>query len=65
MNSYEGRDKLTKSLQFMSRLLKWFYLEKLNQKDVADNYGNLSNGFRDARKLFSLGKSLSDLHKII
>ena len=35
LNDYEKRDKLQKTLQFTSRLIKWYYLEKLNNKDVS------------------------------
>jgi hypothetical protein len=45
--------------------MKWFYLEKMNLKEDAEKFGNLSNGLRDARKLFSLFKSLSDIQKIM
>ncbi len=35
LNSYEGRDKLSKTLQFLTRLIKWYCLEKVGNKEVA------------------------------
>ena len=65
LNSYEGRDKLSKILQFSSRLIQWYYTNKLGQIEKGKNYGNLSKSFLDARKLFSLLKSFNELEKFI
>ncbi len=65
LDSYEGRDKLSKILQYLTLLLKSYFCKKQGKLDTAQNLGELSNGFRDARKLFSLFRSLDVIDKII
>lgn len=65
LNSYEGRDKLSKTLQFAARFMKWHYLENNVNKEKAKHYGDLSTNLANARKLFSLFKSLAEMDKIV
>ncbi|TNV74269.1 hypothetical protein FGO68_gene12609 [Halteria grandinella] len=62
-NSYEGRDKVTKFLQFFAKYLAW----KAKKGGDALNmirYLQISETFRDARSVFRLSKSIFEIKRI-
>ncbi|KRX05614.1 hypothetical protein PPERSA_09754 [Pseudocohnilembus persalinus] len=63
LNKTDGRDKLGKAIQNLCKYLNWYY--STNNKDLADRMIGLSNGMRDARKLFRLFKSMNEIEKLI
>ena len=61
-STYEGRDKLTKMMQYSSKLMSWYYregdyLQSLKYLDVYDK-------FREARSVFRLSKFLFEIKRI-
>lgn len=61
-STYEGRDKLTKMMQYSSKLMSWYYregdyLQSLKYLDVYDR-------FREARSVFRLSKFLFEIKRI-
>jgi hypothetical protein len=60
----EGRDKLCKLIQFGCRLLKYFAL-MYSFSDWAAKLHSLSENVKNSRKLFRLGKSAGEYHKLM
>lgn len=58
----EGRDKLCKTIQYGSRIIK--YQTADSNKQLAAKFQGLFEGMRDARKLFRLFKSIVEYQKI-
>ena len=61
-STYEGRDKLTKMMQYSSKLMSWYYregdyLQSLKYLDVYDK-------FRESRSVFRLSKFLFEIKRI-
>mmetsp|Transcript_4205 Transcript_4205/g.4777 ORF Transcript_4205/g.4777 Transcript_4205/m.4777 type:complete len:477 (-) Transcript_4205:1498-2928(-) len=66
--SLDGRDKITKVLQYLSRFLAWWFLSKVNSPAYAAAHGHrLTNFFKSlstSRKAFRLGRSIDELYKL-
>ena len=62
LNKTEGRDKVCKTIQYGSRLLK--VLNENGDKATYQMFANLQASMADARKLFRLAKSLLEYHKL-
>jgi len=66
--SLDGRDKITKVLQYASRFLGWWFLSKVNPRDTSIAHGrrftSLYKSLGSSRKAFRLGRSINEIHKI-
>ncbi len=64
----DGRDKITKVLQYSSRFLAWWFLSKArNSKSFgghAERFTSFYKSLGKSRKAFRLGRSLNELQKI-
>jgi len=67
--SLDGRDKITKVLQYLSRFLAWWFLSKVDSPAYAAAHGHrLTNFFKSlstSRKAFRLGRSIDELYKLV
>eukprot|EP00520_Triparma_pacifica_P004078 CAMPEP_0118650448 /NCGR_PEP_ID=MMETSP0785-20121206/10255_1 /TAXON_ID=91992 /ORGANISM="Bolidomonas pacifica, Strain CCMP 1866" /LENGTH=280 /DNA_ID=CAMNT_0006542829 /DNA_START=170 /DNA_END=1008 /DNA_ORIENTATION=- len=63
-SSLDGRDKVTKIIAYLSRLLSWYYLSVLNLPSTASKFQSLKNTIQMSRKSFRFGKTLNEVHKI-
>ena len=59
----EGRDKITKILQYGSRLTAWYYLHQDPNHSVGLQCHHLFKASQQARKAFRLGKSINEYKK--
>lgn len=57
----DGRDKLTKVLQYTARLLVWWFAGKRQ----AERFQNLKDSLTKSRKAFRIGRSLIEWRKIM
>ncbi|CAD8112095.1 unnamed protein product [Paramecium sonneborni] len=64
-NKTEGRDKICKVMQYGSRFLMWHLKTNRGNEQLSNQFKNLFQSTRDARKLFRLAKSLNELQTII
>ncbi|CAD8111729.1 unnamed protein product [Paramecium primaurelia] len=64
-NKTEGRDKICKVMQYGSRFLMWHLKTNSGNEQLSNQFKNLFQSTRDARKLFRLAKSLNELQTII
>eukprot|EP00537_Pseudo-nitzschia_pungens_P014521 CAMPEP_0172396172 /NCGR_PEP_ID=MMETSP1061-20121228/24136_1 /TAXON_ID=37318 /ORGANISM="Pseudo-nitzschia pungens, Strain cf. pungens" /LENGTH=450 /DNA_ID=CAMNT_0013127969 /DNA_START=118 /DNA_END=1470 /DNA_ORIENTATION=+ len=66
----DGRDKMTKVLQYVSRLLGWWYLSRAGSHGTCTSrahwkrFSSLSKSLGKSRKAFRLGRSINEIHKI-
>mmetsp|Transcript_24743 Transcript_24743/g.54302 ORF Transcript_24743/g.54302 Transcript_24743/m.54302 type:complete len:456 (+) Transcript_24743:324-1691(+) len=64
----DGRDKITKVLQYVSRLLSWWLLSRANSDGTSRAHGkrfaSLYKTLGKSRKAFRLGRSINEIHKI-
>lgn len=64
----DGRDKITKVLQYTSRFLGWWYLSKATTSGICLGHGrrftSLYKSLGKSRKAFRLGRSIIEIHKI-
>jgi len=60
----DGRDKITKIIAYLSRLLAWYYKSVLLLPDAATKFTALKNAVQMARKPFRMGKAFNEVHKI-
>jgi hypothetical protein len=68
----DGRDKITKTLQYLSRMLGWWFLAMGAKNASSRLYGErqsmrftaLYKALANARKAFRLGRSVTEAHKI-
>lgn len=63
-SSLDGRDKITKIIAYLSRLLAWYYKSVLLLPDAAAKFTALKNTVQMARKPFRMGKVVNEVHKI-
>lgn len=68
----EGRDKLTKFIQYSCRLLAWWYNSssstsavKRRNLIVVECYRSLYKSLAEARKSYRLGRTVTELHKLV
>lgn len=57
----DGRDKITKFLQYSARLLAWYYTQNAAQRE---RFASLKNTLTYSRKAFRLGRSVIELHRL-
>lgn len=60
----DGRDKITKLLQYLARLLGWWYLVYRHDKVLSSKFIGLFKSLSNSRKAFRLGRSLIELDKL-
>ena len=64
----DGRDKITKVLQYSSRLLAWWFLSKARRsksfRGHAKRFTSLYKSLGKSRKAFRLGRSVHELQKL-
>ena len=64
----DGRDKITKVLQYASRLLGWWFLSKVktsqNRRGHGRRFMSLYKSLGKSRKAFRLGRSINEVQKI-
>ena len=64
----DGRDKITKLLQYVSRFLGWWFLSKMRTDRSCLGHGrrftSLYKSLGKSRKAFRLGRSINEIHKI-
>jgi len=64
----DGRDKITKVLQYSSRFLAWWFLSKVRTSGTYHGHGrrftNLYKSLGKSRKAFRLGRSINEIQKI-
>jgi len=64
----DGRDKITKVLQYSSRLLAWWFLSKArtsrNFRGHAERFTSFYKSLGKSRKAFRLGRSVNEMQKI-
>ena len=58
----DGRDKITKVLQYVARFLSWSLLGLLDRQ--AKRLGSLKSSLSEGRKAFRLGRTLIELHRL-
>ncbi|KAM3131227.1 hypothetical protein pb186bvf_016685 [Paramecium bursaria] len=63
-NKTEGRDKITKVIQYGSRLIM-YNLQKNKNEELANKFKALFQVARDSRKIFRLGKTLNEIQTIL
>jgi len=63
LESNAGRDKIARTLQFISKFLGWWLVVN-GREDLAKRFTNLESSSSMARKLFRLGKSLSYFNNV-
>jgi len=66
--SLDGRDKITKVLQYLSRFLAWWFLSKVNNPAYAAHGHRFTNFYKSlsiSRKAFRLGRSIDELYKLV
>lgn len=56
----DGRDKVTKFLQYSARLLAWYYAGTAQQ----ERFASLKQSFISSRKAFRFGRSIIELHRL-
>ncbi|CAD8112788.1 unnamed protein product [Paramecium sonneborni] len=62
-NKTEGRDKISKMIQYGAKFLSW-YFQKFNNLEKAHQFNNLFMAMREARKIFRLAKTLNEIQYI-
>jgi Peroxisomal biogenesis factor 11 (PEX11) len=67
----DGRDKITKLLQYISRFLAWYYgsVKKSSSatatiQHMAERFANLKVALTNSRKAFRLGRTVMELQKV-
>mmetsp|Transcript_11091 Transcript_11091/g.20531 ORF Transcript_11091/g.20531 Transcript_11091/m.20531 type:complete len:490 (-) Transcript_11091:584-2053(-) len=65
----DGRDKITKVLQYVSRFLGWWFLAGVGgaafyRKNQSIRFTTLYKALANSRKAFRLGRSITEAHKI-
>jgi len=60
----DGRDKITKTIQYMCRLLSWWYSTILSSNKAALPYANLYKSLANSRKAFRLGRFMVEYYKL-
>mmetsp|Transcript_43324 Transcript_43324/g.63582 ORF Transcript_43324/g.63582 Transcript_43324/m.63582 type:complete len:389 (+) Transcript_43324:56-1222(+) len=60
----DGRDKLTKTVQYLSRFVAWYYESLMLSKQKAKPYRELQAALTTSRKAFRLGRFLIEFHKL-
>jgi hypothetical protein len=60
----DGRDKLTKVFQYVTRLLGWWLAGGSSNNNASQRFLNLSKSLSNSRKAFRLGRSLVELDKL-
>lgn len=61
-STYEGRDKLTKLIQYGCKFLGWYHM--LSDPEQSHLYLSISEKFRDARSVFRLTKFLFEIRRM-
>lgn len=61
-STYEGRDKLTKLIQFGCKFLGWYHL--VTDPEQSLRFLSISEKFRDARSVFRLTKFLFEIKRM-
>jgi hypothetical protein len=59
----DGRDKITKIVQYVARLLSWWFAGRgrINQ---AQRFASLKNSLTTSRKAFRMGRSVIEFHRL-
>lgn len=60
----DGRDKITKTIQYACRLISWWYTTVLSSSKAATPYTNLYKSLSNSRKAFRLGRFLVEYYKL-
>jgi hypothetical protein len=60
----DGRDKITKVLQYTSRFLGWWFLSKARTSGHGRRFTSLYKSLGKSRKAFRLGRSINEIQKI-
>lgn len=60
----DGRDKITKVLQYTSRFLSWWFLSKARTSGHGRRFTSLYKSLGKSRKAFRLGRSINEIQKI-
>lgn len=60
----DGRDKITKTFQYLARFIAWYYEGICCSADAAKPYRALQSSLTNSRKAFRLGKFINELHKL-
>ncbi|VEU44933.1 unnamed protein product [Pseudo-nitzschia multistriata] len=64
----DGRDKITKVLQYASRLMAWWLVSSVHSSRIsrahARRFTSLYKSLGSSRKAFRLGRSINEIHKI-
>jgi Peroxisomal biogenesis factor 11 (PEX11) len=64
----DGRDKITKTLQYVSRLAAWWFVaygaKSIYAKNQSQRFTALYKALSESRKAFRLGRSITEAHKI-
>jgi hypothetical protein len=62
----DGRDKLTKGLQYLGKLIAWVLMtrEKFSNNQIIPILERIAKMLSDARKIFRIGNWLTNVHKL-
>ena len=60
----DGRDKITKVLQYSCRFLTWWYSSSDHTKVQAECYSSLYKSLTQSRKAYRLGRTITEFHKL-
>jgi len=61
----DGRDKITKVIQYTARLLSWWFTQKTMENPIfATKFKNLYKSLSQSRKAFRLGRSFTEMEKL-
>lgn len=63
IHTLDGRDKISKLLQYMSRFIAYYYVLN-NQVDNAKRFNDMKSSISNSRKVYRLGRSLQEIYKI-
>lgn len=56
----DGRDKITKALQYSARLIAWYYESRHYPSSFSEPYRSIQSNFTLSRKAFRLGKFVNE-----
>ena len=57
----DGRDKMTKFVQYSARLLAWYYMRNAAQRE---RFASLKASLTNSRKAYRLGRTFIELHRL-
>lgn len=60
----DGRDKITKVIQYSCRFLTWWYTNVSKQIRTANSYKSLYKSLVESRKAFRLGRTITEMNKL-